>query len=124
MTKDNIINALRQYLLGQVDKIASSNPMIAFTRPLINKVIENKISSISPFLDLLKDANGNINIAEIISEMTTSVMDTKVFNINIPIIGSVLIGDGNIKIPIPYTEQIIVLDKSDIEELKAVLTNN
>lgn len=124
MTKDNIINALRQYLVGQVDKIASSNPMIAFTRPLINKVIENKISSISPFLDLLKDTNGNINITEIISEMTTSVMDTKVFNISVPIIGTILIGDGNIKIPIPYTEQIIVLDKSDIEELKAVLTNN
>jgi hypothetical protein len=85
---------------------------------------EIKISSVSPLLDLLKDSQGNINISDIITEMTTSVMDTKSFDINVPVVGNITIGNGHIKFPIPYTDQIIVLNRQDIEELKTVLTNN
>ena len=124
MTKDQIINNLNQYLVKQIDSIASTNPLIAFTRPILKKVIDNKISSISPFLDMLKDKDGNIDLSSIVSEMTTSLMDTKTFNISVPLIGDMTIGNGHIKIPIPYTEQVIVLNRQDIEELKTMLTTN
>ena len=124
MTKDQIINNLNQYLVKQIDGIASTNPLIAFTRPILKKVIDNKISSISPFLDILKDKDGNIDLSSIVSEMTTSLMDTKTFNISVPIIGDITVGNGHIKIPIPYTEQVIVLNRQDIEELKTMLTTN
>lgn len=124
MTKEQIINNLNQYLVKQIDGIASTNPLIAFTRPILKKVIDNKISSISPFLDMLKDKEGNINLSDIMSEMTTSVMDTKSFNISVPIIGDITIGNGHIKVPIPYTDQVIVLNRQDIEELKSMLTTN
>lgn len=124
MTKEQIINNLNQYLVKQIDGIASTNPLIAFTRPILKKVIDNKISSISPFLDMLKDKEGNINLSDIVSEMTTSVMDTKTFNISVPIIGDITIGNGHIKVPIPYTDQVIVLNRQDIEELKSMLTTN
>ena len=124
MTKDQIINNLNQYLVKQIDGIASTNPLIAFTRPILKKVIDNKISSISPFLDILKDKDGNIDLSSIVSEMTTSLMDTKTFNISVPIIGDITVGNGLIKIPIPYTEQVIVLNRQDIEELKTMLTTN
>lgn len=124
MTKEQIINNLNQYLVKQIDGIASTNPLIAFTRPILKKVIDNKISSISPFLDILKDKEGNINLSDIVSEMTTSVMDTKTFNISVPIIGDITIGNGHIKVPIPYTDQVIVLNRQDIEELKSMLTTN
>lgn len=124
MNKEILIDRLKQYLVKQVENISSNNPLVAFTKPVIVRVIDNKISSISPFLDMLKDSQGNIDLAGIISEMTTSVMDTKTFSINVPIIGDVTIGNGHIKLPIPYTEQVIVLNRQDIEELKIMLTNN
>lgn len=124
MNKEILIDRLKQYLVKQVENISSNNPLVAFTKPVIVRVIDNKISSISPFLDMLKDSQGNIDLAGIISEMTTSVMDTKTFSINVPVLGNVIIGNGHIKLPIPYTEQVIVLNRQDIEELKTMLTNN
>lgn len=124
MNKEVLISNLKQYLVKQVENIASNNPLVAFAKPIIVRVIDNKISSISPFLDMLKDSQGNIDLTGIITEMTTSIMDTKTFNVNVPILGDVTIGNGHIRLPIPYTEQVIVLNRQDIEELKTMLTNN
>lgn len=124
MNKEVLIDKLKQYLVKQVENISSNNPLVAFAKPIIVRVIDNKISSISPFLDMLKDSQGNIDLSGIITEMTTSIMDTKTFNINVPILGDIIIGNGHIKMPIPYTEQVIVLNRQDIEELKTMLTNN
>lgn len=124
MTKERFIENLKNYLFSQIDNIAESNPLVAFTKPIIIKIIDNKVSSISNFLDLLKDSEGNLDVSSILSEMTTSIMDSKVFTLNIPIIGGITIGNGYIKFPIPYTEQLVVLNKQDIEELKLVLTTN
>lgn len=124
MNKEVLISNLKQYLVKQVENIASNNPLVAFAKPIIVRVIDNKISSISPFLDMLKDSQGDIDLTGIITEMTTSVMDTKTFSINVPILGDITIGNGHIKLPIPYTEQVIVLNRQDIEELKTMLTNN
>lgn len=124
MNKEKLINTIKLYLLKQIEGIASSNPLIAFTKPIITRVLDNKISSLSPFLDLLKDSQGNIDFSSIITEMTTSVMDTKTFSISVPIMGDIIIGNGHIKLPIPYTDQVIVLNRQDIEELKEMLTNN
>ena len=124
MNKEVLISNLKQYLVKQVENISSNNSLVAFAKPIIVRVIDNKISSISPFLDMLKDSQGNIDLTGIITEMTTSVMDTKTFSINIPILGDVIIGNGHIRLPIPYTEQVIVLNRQDIEELKTMLTNN
>jgi hypothetical protein len=124
MNKEVLISTLKQYLVKQVENIASNNPLVAFAKPIIVRVIDNKISSISPFLDMLKDNQGNIDLTGIITEMTTSVMDTKTFSINVPLLGDVIIGNGHIRLPIPYTEQVIVLNRQDIEELKTMLTNN
>lgn len=124
MNKEVLISNLKQYLVKQVENIASNNPLVAFAKPIVVRVIDNKISSISPFLDMLKDSQGNIDLTGIITEMTSSVMDTKTFSINVPILGDVTIGNGHIRLPIPYTEQVIVLNRQDIEELKTMLTNN
>ena len=124
MTPNKIVSVLKTYLSGQIDSIASNNPLVAFARPIITRIIDNKIGSITPFLDLLKDSNGNINLTDIITEMTTSVMDSKTFPISVPILGDIIIGGGYIRIPIPYTEQVIVLNSQDIEELNTILTNN
>ena len=124
MNTEKLISALSGYLVKQVEGIASTNPLIAFAKPIIVRIINNKISTVTPFLDMLKDGQGNIDISGILTEMTTSVMDTKSFNINVPIVGDITIGNGHIKLPIPYTDQVIVLNRQDIEELKTVLTNN
>lgn len=124
MNKEVLISNLKQYLVKQVENIASNNPLVAFAKPIIVRVIDNKISSISPFLDMLKDSEGNIDLAGIITEMSCSVMDTKTFIINVPILGDITIGNGHIRLPIPYTDQVIVLNRQDIEELKTMLTNN
>lgn len=124
MNTNKLISSLGGYLVKQVEGIAATNPLIAFAKPIIVRVIDNKISSISPFLDMLKDSQGNIDLTGIITEMTTSIMDTKTFNVNVPILGDVTIGNGHIRLPIPYTEQVIVLNRQDIEELKTMLTNN
>lgn len=120
------LNKLKQnfsnYIPLKLSSIAANDPLISFFSPLIVRIINNNIGKIDGFLQLLADAEGNIDIENIMSEMTTSLVNSNPFTINIPVFDELVVGNGCIKIGIPFTQRHLVLNKQDIDELKEVLT--
>ena len=53
--------------------------------------------------------------------MIQSVMNTKPFMLNIPVIGNIEIGNGQIILNIPLTNKRLVLGTSDLETFKEML---
>lgn len=120
------LNKLKQnfsnYIPLKLSSVAANDPLISFFSPLIVRIINNNIGKIDGFLQLLADAEGNIDIENIMSEMTTSLVNSNPFTINIPVFDELVVGNGCIKIGIPFTQRHLVLNKQDIDELKEVLT--
>lgn len=122
ITIPRLIESLQRYVDVQISDIARTNPMIGFMKPLITRAASNAIGKADKALSLLADKEGNIDIEAILSEMTESLMNTQPFTINTSFIGDIIIGNGTIKIGIPYTERHLVFNSADLQNLKEMLT--
>ena len=72
-------------------------------------------------ITLIKNMS-NIDIENILSEMTESLMTTQPFTIHTSFIGDIVIGNGTIKVGIPFTERNLVFNSSDLQNLREMLT--
>lgn len=122
ITVPKLIENLQRYVDIQISEISRTNPMIGFMKPLITRATSNAIEKADKALLLLADKDGNIDINAILSEMTESLMTTQPFTINTSFIGDIVIGNGTIKIGIPYTERNLVFNSTDLQNLKEMLT--
>ena len=111
---------LKIFLGKQINSLAINNPLIAFSQPIINRVISNKLNNAHGFLSMLADESGEIDTKTLIPEMIQSVMNTKPFVYHTEFLGDLEIGGGFIKLNIPMTNNQIVLGRSDLEELKQI----
>lgn len=111
---------LKIFLSKQVNSLAINNPLIAFSQPIINRVISNKLNNAHGFLSMLADESGEIDTKTLIPEMIQSVMNTKPFVYHTEFLGDLEIGGGFIKFNIPMTTNQLVLGRSDLEELKQI----
>jgi hypothetical protein len=102
--------------------MAKTNPMIGFMKPLISRAATNAIGKADKVLSLLADKDGNIDVGTILTEMAESLMTTQPFTINTSFIGDIVVGNGTIKIGIPYTERNLVFNSSDLQNLREMLT--
>ena len=123
MTKIQLIEKLQYFVEVQLSNIAKTNPVISFFKPIASRALKKKLSGIASFLDLVADENGNIDAENIIGEMTTSLINTQPFGIDVPILGRITIGGGRIEMGIPFTDKSIVLSEGDLVELKEILTS-
>lgn len=119
----NTIETLKIFLNSQINSLAITNPLIGFSKPLITRVINNKINQISGFLSMLTDDNGEIDVQSLIPEMIQSVMTTKPFVYHTDFLGDLEIGGGFIKMNIPMTNNQIVLGKTDLDTLRDLFIN-
>ncbi len=117
-----LIENLQRYVDMQVVEMARTNPMISFMKPVITRAASNAISRADKTLLLLADKEGNIDIESILSEMTESLMTTQPFTIHTSFIGDIVIGNGTIKVGIPFTERNLVFNSSDLQNLREMLT--
>ena len=124
ITVPKLIENLQRYIGIQINEMASTNPLIGFMKPLILRAANNSISKAHTSLSLLADKEGNIDVENILTEMADSLMSTQPFTINTSFIGDIIIGNGNIKVGIPYTEKSIVFNSTDLQKLKEMLTIN
>ena len=122
ITVSKLIESLQRYVNMHIDDIARTNPMVSFMKPLINRAANNSIAKADKALTLLADKDGNIDIETIITEMTESLMNTQPFTVHTSFIGDVVIGNGTIKVGIPYIEKNLVFNSSDLQNLKEMLT--
>ena len=95
ITKQALLERIYTYLSGKIDILANDNPMIGFVRPLIVKGLK----------------------------MVKSVSNIKPFNLDLPVIGNVGIGGGNIRFSLPLVDKEIVFNQGDLDELIGVLTD-
>ena len=122
ITVPRLIENLQRYVDMQVVEMARTNPMISFMKPVITRAASNAISRADKTLLLLADKEGNIDIESILSEMTESLMTTQPFTIHTSFIGDIVVGNGTIKIGIPFTERNLVFNSSDLQNLREILT--
>jgi hypothetical protein len=97
--------------------------MIGFMKPLITRALDKNYSKIHRFLDLIADSDGNIDIDNIIEEMLENIMNTKPFMFQTSVIGDIEIGGGNIKLNLPFTNKRLVLNSSDLNIFKEMVTS-
>lgn len=121
ITKEQFINKLGIFVKEYLDKAASNNPMIAFTKPIISKIMYNKLGELNGFLNLIAEKDGTIDAHSLIGDMIISLTNTNTFSLPTPIFGDVLIGNGRIEIGIPYINKGLVFNTSDLEYLKELL---
>lgn len=117
-----LTNNLKTYITSQLDTMAKSTPMISFMKPIITRVIDKNFSKVTDTLNMIADKEGNIDIENILEEMLQNVMNTNPFTFKTSFIGDVEIGGGQIKLNLPLTDKRLVLDITDLETFKEMLT--
>lgn len=124
MNVDKVLEVFRKFIDTKLDSFSISNPVVGLFKPLIKRVVDNNIQKLVPTLSLLSDSEGNIDIKEIIPEMIDNVKSMEPFSIHTDIIGEIVIGDGRIILNIPMTDRRLVLDSTDLEDLKNLILNS
>ena len=124
MTIDNVISGIKKFILLQIDKLSEGSPLVQFMKPLIVRAIDNGIKNTRSMIELLADANGNIDTGQIIDEMVSNVINTKPFTIKIPYLDNIIIGDGTIQINVPFIDKKVVFNTEDLNTLKELINSN
>lgn len=119
-----IAEHLKYFLSSQIDTMAKNTPLLNLVKPLVTRVIDNNFNKVYTALNLIADSNGEIDIENIVDEMMDNLVNTRPFTVNTSFIGDIELGDGLIKINIPFTNRRLVFNKNDIENLKLLLTSN
>lgn len=124
INKAKLIEGINIFVEEYLDRISVNNPAVCFMKPIATRAIKKKLDGADKYIDLITDSEGRIDISSILSEMTESLMKVNEFNINLPIIGDVLIGGGRIELGIPFINKAIVFKDTDINYLKELLTSS
>lgn len=123
----NIVTAtsnLRQYLQQLLEQLAKNNQSIRFFKPAIVRAINNNIDKAANIFKFLADKDGEIDLASILPEMMQSVDSSTPFNINVPVLGNVEIGNGSIKLNLPLTDSKVQLSRDDIQTFINMMIKN
>ena len=86
--------------------------------------MDNSIKNTRSMIELLADANGNIDTGQIIDEMVSNVISTKPFTIKVPYLDNIIIGDGTIQINVPFIDKKVVFNTEDLNTLKELINSN
>lgn len=124
MNKDQIIDNFKTWVLLQLDSISTNSPLLGLCKPVIVRVINNNITKANNFLSLLSDANGNIDIENILTEMLESIMTTNPFIINTELLGDVVIGGGKVRFTLPFINKELLFNTEDLRSFKELVTVN
>lgn len=123
INKNQLFKGINTFISDYSDKIALDNPVMCFIKPILIRIVNNKLSEYESTLSLISDKEGNIDIEGILTEIVTSLTKVNPFNYNIGGI-NISVGGGTIGMDLPIINKHIVFNTSDIEYLKELLTSN
>lgn len=118
-----IIDKIVSFVDMKLSEISASNPFILLIRPVVARVVNNNIEKLDSVLKLVQDKNGKIDIEGILSEMIDNLIVAQVKKYP-NILGGVELGNGSIRVNIPFLDKAIVFDSTDIETFKQSLITN
>lgn len=121
VTITKLTSNLKTYVLNQLDVMSKNTPIINFMKPLIIRAFNKNFNKITQVLNLIADESGNIDIENILAEMTEGLINTNPFVFKNQIIGDIEIGGGCIKFNVPFTNKKLVFNMDDIEAFKEML---
>ena len=79
--------------------------------------MNNNIEKLDSVLKLVQDKDGKVDIEGILSEMIDNLLVAQIKKYP-NILGGVELGNGSIKVNIPFLDKAIVFDSTDIEAFK------
>ena len=112
-----IIDKLVSFVDTKLSEMSASNPFIIIIRPIVARVVNNNIEKVDSILKLVQDKDGKVDIEGILSEMTDNLIVAQIKKYP-NILGGVELGNGSIKVNIPFLDKAIIFDSSDIEAFK------
>lgn len=118
---DIIMNRLHSFIDAQLNTLSQNNPLIAFTKPLISRVIDNNAYKVESVLKQISDKDGLIDINGILTEMIDNVVNTRPFKVDTKFLGELEIGGGRIKMNLPLVDRALVLSHQDLINLRDML---
>lgn len=119
INKDNLIEEILKFINTKITDISSNNPLFDIVaKPYISKVITNNVSKLDKALSLITDDKGMIDADGLLTDMIDRLIVSKANTIN-----GVTIGEGSVKITIPFMNKTVVFDKDDFNELKTNIEN-
>lgn len=118
-----IIDKIVSFVDTKLSEMSASNPFILLIRPVVARVVNNNIEKLDSILKLVQDKNGKIDIEGILSEMIDNLIIAQVKKYP-NVLGGVELGNGSIRINIPFLDKAIVFDSTDIETFKQSLITN
>lgn len=118
-----IIDKIVSFVDTKLSEMSASNPFILLIRPVVARVVNNNIEKLDSVLKLVQDKNGKIDIEGILSEMIDNLIVAQVKKYP-NILGGVELGNGSIRVNIPFLDKAIVFDSTDIETFKQSLITN
>lgn len=119
-----VVDKTKRFISNKLSSVAIENPMIGFIKPVILRVIDNNTYKLKEGLSLLIDEYGEIDMYSLLGDITNSLMDTRPFIYNLPVIGDIEIGGGLIKVNIPFSNKRISLSKEDLDQFKELFKEN
>ncbi len=113
---DNVVSFVNMKL----SEMSVQNPFVLLIRPVIARAVNNNIEKLDSVLKLVQDKDGKIDIEGILSEMADNLIVAQVKKYP-NVLGGVELGNGTIKVNIPFLNKAIVFDNTDIETFKQTL---
>lgn len=119
INKDNLIEEILKFINTKITDISSNNPLFDIVaKPYISKVITNNVSKLDKALSLIADDKDMVDADGLLTDMIDRLIVSKANTIN-----GVTIGEGSVKITIPFMNKTVVFDKDDFNELKTNIEN-
>lgn len=120
MKSEDIIKGITDFVNQKLAELSTQNPIINIFRPVIARGVNNNLGRLDSVLKLIQDADGNVDVENILGEMVDNLVVSKVQKYP-DVLNGVEIGEGHIKIGLPIINKSIILDSADIEEFKSQL---
>ena len=118
---DNIVTHFKKYVCTQLDALAMSDPTLAIMRPIVSRIINNKMPQVEEFLKQIADKEGMIDIDSLFDEMLESIMNINVIKTSTEGFGDMELGNGKLSFMLPLINKKIVMDKHDLIDMKQLL---
>lgn len=112
-----IIDKIVSFVDTKLSEMSATNPFVLIIKPIIARVVNNNIEKLDSVLKLIQDKDGKVDIENILSEMIDNLLVAQVKKYP-DIFGGIEIGNGTIKINIPFIDKAVVFDSYDIEVFK------
>lgn len=114
INKDNLIEEILKFINSKIADISSSNPLFDIvTKPYLSKIVDTNVSKLDKALSLITDEKGMVDGDGLLNDMIDRLIVSKANTIN-----GVTIGEGSIKVTIPFMNKTVIFDKDDFNELK------